>query len=115
MRMLKNAFAALLMIAVVIFAVANMQAVAINLDPFGLDIQLLQPIFMPLAFVILCALGAGMVVGAVLMRLTAWSIYGEHRRQTRELDTLRSENRRLQATLKAADHPDSAGLPALRR
>lgn len=115
MRLLKNAFAALLMILVVIFAVANMQSIAINLDPFGLDIAALAPVHVPLAVIILSSLGAGLVIGAVLMRLTAWSIYGERRRQSRELDSLRSENRRLQATLKAADHPDSAGLPALRR
>lgn len=124
MRMMKQIAAGLLLIAVIIFAVTNMHTVVVELDPFGFGwaegwrtatADGAAAIQIPLAFVIFGVLAIGLVLGVVLMRLVAWPIYRDHRRQRRELDGLRAEIAKLQTTLKNTDHPASvAALPAPR-
>jgi hypothetical protein len=106
---------ALVGVAVVIFTATNMVAVTVEIDPFGLGLDALRPLQLPLAFVILISLALGLVVGVVMMRLTAWPIYRDARRSQRELTVLRKENAKLMETLKAADHPASIALPATKR
>lgn len=67
MRFLRVLFAALLLIILVVFAVSNRQGVAVSLEPlpFILDLPLYLLVF--LVFLV------GLVAGAVLGRLNAWS------------------------------------------
>lgn len=114
-RTLKNALAALLLLAVVIFGVTNMAPVSVEIDPFGLGIEAFRPIEMPLAFVIFSVLLIGLILGVVLMRLVAWPVYRERREHKREAARLRTELAKLQERLKRDDHPASVALPAPKR
>lgn len=115
MRFLRRAFWILILLAAAIFAVINMQVVEVVIDPLGLGFQALKPLFLPLAYVIFLSLGVGLLVGVLLENDRGRPNRRELREKRAEVAKLRAEVQRMHQTMKAADHPDSAGLPVIRR
>ncbi|MFN4276225.1 MAG: lipopolysaccharide assembly protein LapA domain-containing protein [Ferrovibrio sp.] len=67
MRFLRVLFAALLLIVLVVFAVSNRQAVTVSLEPLPFILDL------PLYLLVFLVFLAGLVFGAILGRLNAWT------------------------------------------
>lgn len=126
MRLLKRIFWVAILAVVIVFAVANMKNnVAVRIDPLaGLETEAAPPpegagvaegmFELPLPFIILGALAIGLLVGVMLENDRGRRARRELKRERRRSADLETELRRAQAAMKAADHPDSAGLPALR-
>lgn len=122
MRLLKRVFWLLILLVVIVFAVANMNNdVLVRIDPLaGLSSEAIDAgtsgvWSIALPFVILGALTIGLIVGVMLENDRGRQARRELKRQRRRVAELDAELKRAQAAMKAADHPDSAGLPALRR
>jgi hypothetical protein len=97
-HMLRNAMTGLMLgplaVLIVLFAVANRERIVLSLDPFSSGSPLLSTPPVPLCFVVLLPLMAGVIVGgfATFLGQRKW------RRLAREND---AEVRRLQSELKA--------------
>lgn len=116
MRLMKWIFWVLILLILAVFVAINMKSVAVvELDPFRLGYEWLSAVRLPLPFLIAIVLGVGLVVGIMLENSRARDVRRELRREQRRRGELETEIKRLQATLKASDHPDSAGLPVARR
>ncbi len=125
MRLIKRIFWIVILTLVIVFAVANMNNdVAVRIDPLaGLEAESgpaagaeSEGVFaLPLPFIILGALAIGLVVGVMLENDRGRGHRRELRRERRRAGELEAELRRVQEAMKAADHPDSAGLPVARR
>ncbi|HVI27851.1 LapA family protein [Hansschlegelia sp.] len=99
-----------LALVIVLFAVANRQAVVVGFDPFSPDAPVLS-VTLPLFAVILISLMIGVLVGGV----ASWSRQGKWRREARRR---RSEVSRLENEREAARREASmarAALPAPQR
>lgn len=85
-----------LSIALVVFALANRQAVSINFNPFAAPVDPNMPGFgVPMFFVIFGVLLVGVVLGGI----ATWFAQGPHRRDER---AFRRENERLHRELEVA-------------
>ncbi|HQZ12303.1 MAG TPA: lipopolysaccharide assembly protein LapA domain-containing protein [Devosia sp.] len=85
-----------LSIALVVFALANRQAVAVNFNPFSAPADPNMPGFgVPLFLVIFGVLLVGVVLGGI----ATWFAQGHHRRDER---AFRRENERLHRELEVA-------------
>lgn len=115
MRLIRNVVVILLLTIVIIFAVTNMGDVTIEMDPFGLQVDALQPVTLPLAFVILGSTAIGLVIGVVMMRIAAMPVYAENRRRGRDIKKLEAENARLQESLRSSDLAETVPLLAAPR
>jgi uncharacterized integral membrane protein len=98
-----------------VFALANRQNVQVTLDPFygGDDPSMM--VVLPLFFVLLVAIAAGVILGGV----ATWLRQGRFRKALREtrgqLEVLRGENESLRAQVKALQAPgnNSNGATAI--
>lgn len=95
-NILKLLFIIPLALLIVLFAVANRQSVRLSLDPLSRDVPL-YTLDVPLFIIVLCALGAGILVGG----LAAWLAQGKNRKArrvlAREATKLREETQSLRS------------------
>lgn len=123
MRLIKRVFWVVILALVIIFAAANMGSdVAVRFDPLAVlepapaDGAEAEGVFeMPLPFIIFGVLAIGLIVGVMLENDRGRGFRRALRQEQRRSADLEAELRRMQAAMKAADHPDSAGLPVARR
>lgn len=101
MRFLRVFIGALLLLILIVFAVANKDAVTVSVDPLPFVIEL------PLYLLVFVVLLAGLVVGALVGYLFAWS--GARRKA--EAEKQRQARQALQAAKPATPVTDSAQLP----
>ncbi|MFN4309770.1 MAG: LapA family protein [Ferrovibrio sp.] len=97
MRFLRVLFAALLLIVLVVFAVSNRQVVVVSLEPLPFILDL------PLYLLVFLIFLTGLIAGAVLGRLNAWS----SARRKRQADALKA------AARSAAPPEPSGNLPSV--
>ena len=115
MRLVKRIFWVVVLLVVVLFAVINMDnVVSVQLDPFKLGYESLETVKMSLPVIVLVSLLVGLFVGALFASSRERELRRGLKREQRRRDELDAELRRVQAAMKAADHPDSAGLPVKR-
>lgn len=93
MRFLRVFIGALLLLILVVFAVANKDAVTVSIEPLPFVIEL------PLYLLVFVVFFIGLVVGAVIGRLNAWS----SARRRAEAEKQRQARQALQAAPPAAD------------
>jgi putative membrane protein len=75
MRFLRVFLAALLLLILVVFAVANKGAVTVSIDPLPFEIEL------PLYLLVFTVFFAGLALGVIVGRLNAWSAARQRQRQ----------------------------------
>jgi uncharacterized integral membrane protein len=99
-----------LALALMLFAIANRQAVKLSLDPIAPESPLLS-LELPLYAIVMAALILGVVIGG----LASWLVQGKHRKGERiyrkEASRLREEAETLRASVPQAS---LATLPARR-
>lgn len=115
MRLIKWALWGTAVIAAIVFSVINLDEVAVRLDPFGLVAPETATIRAPLAFVILASLTIGLALGIFLENDRGREKRVALSRKNRETRRLQADNERMHEALKAADNPESATLPAVRK
>ncbi|MCI4664638.1 MAG: hypothetical protein MRY74_07940 [Neomegalonema sp.] len=118
MRILKRVFWIVILLAAAAFAIVNMtNEVTVRFDPFErvADGAPASAFSMPLPVLLLLFLAGGLIVGVILENDRGRAVRRELRREQKRRKELETELSRLNETLKAADHPDSAGLPVVRR
>jgi len=99
MRFLRVFIGALLLLILIVFAVANKDAVTVSVDPLPFVIEL------PLYLLVFAVFFVGLVFGVVIGRLNAWS----SSRRKAEAEKQRHARQALQTAKPAAS--DSAQLP----
>ncbi|MEK9970077.1 MAG: LapA family protein [Ferrovibrio sp.] len=88
MRFLRVLFGALVLLILIVFAVANKQAVTVSADPLPFEIAL------PLYLLVFAVFLAGLLIGAVFGRINAWSAA----RQKAKADKQRAARQAVQST-----------------
>jgi uncharacterized integral membrane protein len=100
-------------VLVVLFAVANRDAITLSFDPVSP-----APVFsavLPLYAVVFLAVALGMLIGGGAAWLAQGRYRRGHRRERREADRLRAESERLrEAVARARDGGGAPALPAPR-
>jgi uncharacterized integral membrane protein len=99
MRFLRVFIGALLLLILVVFAVANKDAVTVSVEPLPFVIEL------PLYLLVFAVFFVGLALGVIIGRLNAWSAS----RRKAEAEKARAARQALQTTAPAAD--SSGQLP----
>jgi putative membrane protein len=101
MRFLRVFIGALLLLILIVFAVANKDAVTVSVDPLPFVIEL------PLYLLVFAVFFVGLIFGVVIGRLNAWS----SSRRRAEAEKQRQARQALQTAKPATTATDSAQLP----
>ena len=101
MRFLRVFLGALLLLILIVFAVANKDAVTVSVEPLPFVIEL------PLYLLVFAVFFVGLVFGVVIGRLNAWSAS----RRRAEAEKQRQARQALQARPAATGAADTAQLP----
>jgi uncharacterized integral membrane protein len=98
MRFLRGVIGAILLVLLVVFAVANRQAVTVNTDPLPFAVDL------PLYLLVFLVFFAGLVIGVLADRWSAWGAARRRRAKQQAQD---------RAAAAAAPSATDAGRPSL--